>query len=133
MALAAYPGIRVVAAPAVERGLRDVAKQKTDNLIAGAAHIDAIFGSNDDCALGALASLQAAGRNDVIIVGYDATPEARTAIAGHTALEADAAQDPVEIGRRTVELVSRRLHGEEVPRLVAVPVGLVTRDSSSQR
>jgi len=128
-ALAAYPGITIVAEPAVERGLRDVAKEKTDNLLASARDIDAIFGSNDDCALGALAALQAAGRTDVIVVGYDATPEARTAIAGGTFLEADAVQDPVEIGRRTAEVVAEALAGESVQPLVAVPVSLVTRDS----
>lgn len=128
-ALEAYPDITIVAEPAVERGLRDVAKQKTDNLLASARDIDAIFGSNDDCALGALAALQAAGRSDVLVVGYDATPEARTAIAGDTYLEADAVQDPVEIGRRTVEIIAQSLAGATVPALVAVPVSLVTKDS----
>lgn len=128
-ALEAYPGMRVVAAPAVERGLRDVAKQKTDNLLAGAAPVDAIFGSNDDCALGALAAVQAAGRQDILIVGYDATPEARTAIAGNTALVADAVQHPAAIGRRTVESVVSYLGGSPLPSRIAVPVSIVTSDS----
>ena len=128
-ALAAHPGVQVVAAPAVERGLRDIAKQKTDNLLASGRQIDAIFGTNDDCALGALASLEAAGRSDIIVVGYDATPEARTAIARGTALVADAVQHPVDIGRRTMEVVAVRLRGGDVPALVSVPVSLVTRDS----
>lgn len=128
-ALDAYPDIQIVAAPAVERGLRDVAKQKADNLLSSSVEVDAIFGSNDDCALGALAALDAAGRTDIIVLGYDATPEARTAIAGGSLLEADAVQDPVLIGRRTVEVVAAALRGETVPELVAVPVGLVTRDS----
>lgn len=128
-AVAAYPDIEIVAAPAVERGLRDVAKEKTDNLLASGQQIDAIFGSNDDCALGALAALQAAGRPDIIVVGYDATPEARTAIAGGTQLIADAVQDPVAIGRRTIEVVTKSLAGNTVPAVVAVPVSLVTQDS----
>ena len=128
-ALARFPGIEIVAAPAVERGLRDVAKQKTDNLLTSGRPLDAIFGSNDDCALGALAAVQAAGREGVLIVGYDATPEARTAIAGGTPLLADAVQHPAEIGRRTVETVAAYLRGEAVPPVIAVPVSLVTRDS----
>lgn len=136
-ALAGYPNIRVIAAPAVERGIRDVAKQKMDNLLATGQRIDAVFGTNDDCALGALASLQAAGagggvaanRPGTIVVGYDATPEARTAIASGTALVADAVQDPVTIGRRTIEAVAARLKGAAVPTVVPVPVGLVERDS----
>lgn len=128
-ALESFPNIQIVAAPAVERGLRDVAKEKTDNLLTGGRRLDAIFGSNDDCALGALASLNAAGRTDVIVVGYDATPEARTAIASGTMLLADAVQDPVEIGRRTIRAVADHLSGISIPQLVAVPVSLVTRDS----
>lgn len=128
-ALAAWPGIRIVAAPAVERGLRDVAREKTDNLLAGSRRIDAIFGTNDDCALGALAALTAAGRRDIVVVGYDAIPEARTAIAGKTQLIADAVQDPVTIGRRTMEAVADHLARRPVAKLIAVPVGLVTRDS----
>jgi len=132
-ALESFPNIQIVAEPAVERGLRDVAKQKTDNLLAGNRRLDAIFGSNDDCALGALASLDAAGRTDVIVVGYDATPEARTAIASGTLLLADAVQDPVEIGRRTIQAVADYLRGGSIPTLVAVPVSLVTRDSLESR
>jgi ribose transport system substrate-binding protein len=128
-AVAKYPGIHIVAAPAVERGLRDVAKNKMDNLLQSHPELNAVFGSNDDCALGALASVRAAGRSNVIIVGFDATPEARAAIAGGGPLKADAIQYPGVIGRRVIETVNRTLHGEKVPPLVAVPVGIVDRDS----
>jgi len=127
--LAEYPGIRIVADPAVDRGLRDVAKEKTDDLLSSGRHIDAIFGSNDDCALGALASVEAAGRKDIVIVGFDATPEARSAISRGTALEADAVQHPERIGRRAMDVIARTLRGDSVPARVAVPVGIVTRDS----
>ena len=80
-----------------------------------------------------IAALDAAGRSDVLVVGYDATPEARTAIAGGTLLQADAVQDPVEIGRRTIEIVAQALAGRDVPPVVAVPVSLVTRDSLTGR
>ncbi len=65
----------------------------------------------------------------MIVVGYDATPEARTAIAGGTRLIADAVQHPRTIGRRTMEMVAAYLSGEDVPDVVAVPVSLLTRDS----
>jgi ribose transport system substrate-binding protein len=132
-AIARYPNIHIVAAPAVERGLRDVAKNKMDNLLQSHPHLAAVFGSNDDCALGALASVRAAGRSDVLIVGFDATPEARSAIAGGGPLKADAIQYPEVIGRRTIETIYRALHGEQVPPLVAVPVGIVDQDSLSVR
>ncbi len=128
-AIAQYPGIHIVADPAVERGLRDVAKNKTDNLLQSQPHLAAIFGSNDDCALGALASVRAAGKRNIVIVGFDATPEARSAIAEGSQLKADAIQHPETIGRRAIETVYRALHGEAVPALVAVPVGIVDKDS----
>lgn len=128
-AIARYPGIHIVAAPAVERGLRDVAKNKMDNLLQSHPSLAAVFGSNDDCALGALASVRASGRPNVLIVGFDATPEARSAIAEGSQLKADAIQYPEIIGRRTIETVYRVLHGERVPPRVDVPVGIVDRDS----
>jgi ribose transport system substrate-binding protein len=128
-ALARYPGIHIVAAPAVERGLRDVAKNKTDNLLQSHPELNAIFGSNDDCALGALASVRAAGRSNIIIVGFDATPEARAAISGGGPLKADAIQHPEVIGRRAIETVYRALHGDSVPPFVGIPVGIVDQDS----
>jgi len=128
-AVAAHPGIEIVAAPAVERGLREVAKQKTDNLLQSHPDLSAIFGSNDDCALGALASVRAAGRGNVLIVGFDATPEAQASIREGTALLADAIQYPEIIGRRTIEAVAAHLKGEAVPRRIPIPVGLVDRDS----
>jgi len=131
-AIAKYPDIHIVAAPAVERGLRDVAKNKMDNLLQSHPSLAAIFGSNDDCALGALASARAAGRSDVLIVGFDATPEARSAIETGTQLRADAIQYPEVIGRRAIETIYRALHGEPVPPVVAVPVGIVDRDSLRQ-
>jgi ribose transport system substrate-binding protein len=128
-AIARHPGIHIVAAPAVERGLRDVAKNKMDNLLQSHPDLVGVFGSNDDCALGALASVRAAGRSNVIIVGFDAIPEARSAIGEGGPLRADAIQYPEVIGRRTMETVYLALHGEQVPTVVAVPVGIVDRDS----
>lgn len=128
-ALAQYPGITIVAAPAVERGVRDVAKNKTDNLLQAHPRLAAIFGSNDDCALGALASVRAAGRRTVLIVGFDAIPEARTAILEDSPLRADAIQFPVEIGRRTIEAVAAHLRGMAVEPQIPVRVGIVDKDS----
>ena len=71
--------------------------------------------------------------SNIVIVGFDAIPEARAAISEGSPLKADAIQYPEVIGRRTMETVYRVLHGEQVPALVAVPVGIVDRDSLMQR
>src|SRR5215211_5750905 len=53
----------------------DIAAQAED-MLQGTPGLKAIFGINDDSALGALSAAEARGRNDLVIVGYDATPPA---------------------------------------------------------
>jgi ribose transport system substrate-binding protein len=88
-----------------------------------------VFGINDDSALGALSVLEAAGRKDIVIVGYDATPEAQQAIRKGGSLKADVAQHPRAIGQKVIEAVARHLAGEAVPAVVAVEVGLVDQET----
>ncbi len=132
-ALAAYPNIRIVAAPAADRCSQDDGWRHMNNLLATDERIDAVFGTNDDCALGALAAIQQAERANVLVTGFGATPEARAAIARKSALAADAAEDPVALGRRVVEVVAAKLRGAAVPARVSVPVRLVDRDSLAGR
>jgi len=132
-ALDAYPNIRIVAAPMVDRCARDAATRTMEHLLATDQRIDAVFATSDDCALGALAAIRGAARTDIVVVGYDADPEARAAIVQGTALVADAAPDPRMIGRRVMEAVAATLHGQTGPARVAVPVRLVDRDSLAAR
>ena len=83
-ALGRFPNIRIVAAPAVERGLRLEAKQKMDNVLSTGQRIDAVFGTNDDCALGALAGLLT-GSNTVGFVGGMEIPLIKKFEAGYRA------------------------------------------------
>ena len=87
--------------------------------------LNGVFGINDDSALGALAVLEAAGRKDVVVVGFDGTAEAQAAIARGSALKADVVQHPRTIGKTAIEMIARHLHGEQVPPLVAVDVGVI--------
>lgn len=132
-ALAPFPNIRIVAALAVEPATRDAAKQKTDLLLGTGQHIDAVFGTDDACALGALAALQAAGTTGTIVVGYGAGPEARAAITSGTVLVAGAAADAGTIGRRVIAVVAAALTGQVVPPGAPVPVRLIERDSLAKR
>jgi ribose transport system substrate-binding protein len=128
-ALAAYPNIRIVATPAVEGERRALAERRISDLFATDQRIDAVFATDDDCALGALAAVRAAQRSDVFVVGYAATPEVRTAIAQGTALIAAAVPHPGTLGRSVVEVVAAALRGNAVAPLIRVRVSLVDRDS----
>jgi ribose transport system substrate-binding protein len=118
------PGIGVVGRPAAD-GQRAKAMAVMEDMLQAHRDLKGVFGINDDSALGALSVLEAAGRKDIVIVGFDATPEAQKAILRGSALKADVAQHPRAIGQKVIEMVARSLAGETVPPLVAVEVGLV--------
>ncbi len=128
-ALAQYPEIEIVQR-APGGGVRDKAMRAAMDVIQANPDLDAIFGINDDSALGALAALESAGLQDkVIIVGYDGTPEAREAILSGKALKADTVQHPVEIGKTTIETIAAHFAGEEVPKVIPVQVNVIDRES----
>ena len=88
------------------------------------AHKDlkGVFGINDDSALGAVAALKAAGMTHVAVVGYDATPEARSAIKSG-AMYGDAIQYPAVIGQKTIDAIHQYFNGKAVPSRIDVAVG----------
>jgi ABC-type sugar transport system substrate-binding protein len=97
-------------------------------MLQGNPNVKAIFGINDDSALGALSAAEARGR-DMVIVGYDATPEAVKAIQRGSALKADVAQQPRDLGARTIEAISTHFAGGQVQKSIAVPVKIVDANS----
>ncbi len=123
-----HPGIAIVDSPSAE-GRRDVAVTVTENLLQKNSRLDGIFAINDNSALGALAAIENAGRNEIVLVGYDGDPEARAKILAGTALKADAVQYPREIGRATADAVADYLAGKKVPPIIAVRVGIIDRES----
>ena len=122
------PGMTVVGRPSAD-GQRAKAMTVMEDMLQAHRDLKGVFGINDDSALGALSVLEAAGRKDIVIVGFDATPEAQKAILRGSALRADVAQHPRAIGQKVIEIVARSLGGEAVPAVVAVEVGLVDQGS----
>ncbi len=127
--IAQHPGMTVVQRVPGD-GQRDKSLRATQDLLQAHPDINAIFGINDDSALGALAAVEAAGLQDkIIIVGFDGTPEARETILAGKALKADAVQYPDRIAARAMETIMEAISGREVPRVVPVEVGLIDQES----
>ncbi|QZA33256.1 ribose ABC transporter substrate-binding protein RbsB [Hydrogenibacillus sp. N12] len=123
-ALAAAPGIEIVASQPADFD-RAKGLQVMENILQSHPNIDAVFAHNDEMALGALEALEAAGKK-VIVVGFDATEDARKAVeAGR--LAATIAQRPEEMGKIAVETAVKVLHGETVDKNIPVPLDLVTK------
>lgn len=129
--IAKYPGMKIVDEPSAG-GDRDKAMVITQNLLLAHPELRGVFAINDNTALGAMAALEATGKQDVFIVGYDATPEAKQAIRKGGPLKADVIQYPTAIGRATIETVARFLEGETVPLELPIGTGIVDKESLSK-
>lgn len=127
-AIAKHPQMRVAASPSAE-GKREKALDVTTGMLQAHPDIKGIFAINDETAMGVLKALEALGRRDVIVVGYDATPEGRAAILSGGPLKADVVQHPKEIGRRVVDAVADHLAGKKVPATEPVAVSIVTKET----
>ncbi len=129
-----YPDIEVIdrITPDVQDGGIADSRAKMEALLAAnpeAGSIAAVWAAWDQPALGALQAIEDAGRADegIVIVGIDANPQARDAIAAGGGFEASVAQDFIGIGSATAAAVARAMAGEEIKASVTyVPTRLIT-------
>ena len=125
------PAVKIVA-DVDSGGTRDKANSDTGDILQAHRDLKGIFGINDDSALGALAAVKAAGMTGkVAIVGYDATPEARKAIAAGE-MYGDAIQFPAKIGATTVDVIHAYFDGQKPQALVKIPVGTYTASDAKR-
>ena len=122
--LTKYPGLTVVADLNGD-GNRQAATKVMEDLLQAHHDLSGVFGINDDSALAAAGVIEAAGRKDIAVVGYDATDEAQTAIRKGGPLKADVIQYPGKMGQMAIDIIARFLAGEQVPAIVSVDVGTV--------
>ena len=95
-----------------------------------AGSISAVWAAWDDPALGALQAIEDAGRADegIVVVGIDATEQARDAIARGSNFEATVAQDFAGMAQRVADLVESHLGGAVITQVNHyVPANLVTQ------
>ncbi|WIJ24260.1 sugar ABC transporter substrate-binding protein [Devosia sp. RR2S18] len=103
----------------------------TENILAGNPSIMGIFGSNDNMALGAVEALKAAARDDVMVVGYDANPDAAAAvIAGDMA--ATVAQAPGNMGGFGIQALVDLKNGETIDPVIDTGTVLVTSENAAE-
>lgn len=102
-----------------------------ERLLARAPEIDAVFAASDLVAVGAMAALQAAGRDvprDVAIIGFDDSP-----LATSTQPPLSSVRQPIEdMGREMTRLLLAAVeHKGDAPRRVILDTSLTVRDSSA--
>ncbi|MBZ2175877.1 substrate-binding domain-containing protein [Schnuerera sp. xch1] len=128
--LSQYPGIKVLAK---ESGnwQKDQGMDITENwLTAYADELNAILANNDEMALGALNALETAGRNDVIVMGIDAIPDAINMVA-EGKMAATVLQDADGQGHGAIESVHNALKGNEQDPIRWIDFVLITPENVS--
>ncbi len=96
-----------------------------ENLLQGNNDIGAVFAHNDEMALGAVEALESKGiLEDVIVVGFDATDDARDAVEDGR-MEATIAQQPHLISEAAIEAAIDVINGEDVEDFIPVDLELI--------
>ena len=123
-------GLKVVAEQTAEWD-RAKGLSVTENILAGNPNIKGIFGSNDNMALGAVEALKAANKlADVMVVGFDANPDAAASIlAGE--MTASVAQAPANMGGFGIQALVALKAGKTLDAWIDTGTVLVTKDNAA--
>lgn len=97
-----------------------------ENLLSGHGDVQAVFAQNDEMALGAVRALQAAGKDKVMVVGFDGTDDGVKAVEKGR-MAATVAQQPALIGEKGVETADMVLKGQSVPASIPVPLTVISK------
>ncbi|MEO0904951.1 MAG: substrate-binding domain-containing protein [Pseudomonadota bacterium] len=111
---------------------RDEANDLMTNWLSSGDEFDAVFGNNDEMALGAIQAMKAAGisMDDVVVGGVDATSDALLAMSVGD-LDVTVFQDLAGQGAGSIQTAMALANGEEVDKTVFIPFKLVTPDNLS--
>ena len=123
-AIAKAPGMKIVASQPANWE-RDQGFNVFQNILQAHPDVNALFACNDLMALGATEAIAAAGKTGkIVVVGFDAQPEARAAIQKGT-MAATIAQFPARMGATAIENAAKLLRGEKIDGFTPVSIELV--------
>lgn len=95
-----------------------------ENILQSNPNIVGVFAHNDEMALGAVRALEAAGMDDVVVIGFDANDDAVQAVKNGE-MKATVAQKPALIGNLAIEAAHNLIKGNAVESVVNVELALV--------
>ncbi|MWN31316.1 MULTISPECIES: ribose ABC transporter substrate-binding protein RbsB [unclassified Gilliamella] len=96
------------------------------NLLTAYPAVQAVFAENDEMALGAVRAIQTAGRNDILVIGFDGTDDGVKSVE-RGKLAATVAQQPEKIGTIGIEVADKVIKGEKVDTKIPVELKLITK------
>ncbi|HEY0735422.1 MAG TPA: sugar ABC transporter substrate-binding protein [Herpetosiphonaceae bacterium] len=106
-------------------------QQVMEDILTGNGDLEAVFASNDLMALGAAEAAKAGGKlANIIIVGFDANPDAAKSIqAGE--MNASIAQSPSNMGKFGVENALKAINGQTIEARIDTGTVVVTKDNAA--
>ncbi|MDD6679017.1 MAG: substrate-binding domain-containing protein [Firmicutes bacterium] len=108
---------------------KDVLAKVDDALIAH-PNLKFIFGLNDTCGMMARGCAEAAGRNDIVVVSVDGSPDCQASIKDG-GMMATAAQSPITLGEESFKAIKTLVEGGSVED-VSVPCFIISQDNIDQ-
>jgi ribose transport system substrate-binding protein len=124
-------GMKVVAEQTAEWD-RAKGMAVTENILTGNPNIKAIFASNDNMALGAVEALKNANKlQDVMVVGFDANPDAAASVLA-SEMTATVAQSPKNMGSLGIEALTKLKKGETLEAWIDTGTVLVDKSNAEQ-
>jgi len=104
-----------------------------EDLLTRSPDVTAIYAACGPPAVGAIEALANAKRKpeDVILVGFDASPDEVAAITDGT-MDASVAQFPSKMGSMGMDTLAKVIKGESVPKFVDTGTEMVTKENASE-
>jgi len=127
-----YPDLKMVEQQSANWSQTE-AYSKTEAILQAHPDIKGLISGNDTMAMGAAAALQAAGKKDVIVVGFDGSNDVRDAI-GKGEIEATVLQPAFHIAQLAVEQADQYLKTGSTgkPEKQSIDCVLITKDNASK-
>lgn len=126
----ASAGVEIVGFQQLELENRTEGEAFMQDFLAAYPDLKAVFVTSDEATLGALAAVEAAGR-DVIILGFDSNEELVAAIEDGSVAGA-CSQQPLLMGATALEQLVNHLNGEEVTKEIEMGTLLVTTENLAE-
>lgn len=105
---------------------RNKAMTVMENLLQTHPNVKGVFCSNDEMALGAVRALKQANKKDVLVVGFDGSPDALKSIKAGD-LTATVAQNAYNMGKSGVEAAVKVAKGEKIDSRIDTGTSLIDK------
>ena len=114
------------------RNISEKAMGAAENLFTANPSMNAVYATGEPALIGAIAATEAQGlENDIKIFGWDLTSHSINGIDRGYVISV-VQQSPYNMGVYAVDVLNNTFNGKSVPRVIDVPVTLVTKSNVSQ-